>query len=76
MNKEPIKWSKYRVKVVVFCAIAEKDIKLAKLVLKEAFAFIKSKEAVELLSSVNTREELIKQIYGGNELDKERVDKD
>ena len=76
VNKEPIKWSKYRVKVVVFCAIAEKDIKLAKLVLKEAFAFIKSKEAVELLSSVNTREELIKQIYGGNELDKERVDKD
>ncbi len=76
VNKEPMKWSKYRVKVVVFCAIAEKDIKLAKLVLKEAFAFIKSKEIVELLSSADTREELMKQIFGGNELDKERIDKD
>ena len=71
-----MKWTKYRVKVIVFCAIAEEDLKFAKLILKEAFAFIQSKKVVEWLSSVNTREELIKQIYGGNELDKERVDKD
>lgn len=75
VNKEPMKWTKYRVKVIVFCAIAEEDLKFAKLVLKEAFAFIQSKKVVEWLSSVNTREELMEKIFGGNEFDKKRINK-
>ena len=69
VNSEPIKWTKYKAKVIVFLAIAEQDSKKMKLVLEKGFSFIKSKEIVDVLSSCTTREELLTQIYGGINFD-------
>lgn len=65
INKEPIKWSKYKVKLIVFFVLCEKDIKYSKKILEEAFSLIKSKEYIDEISSLNSKEDVITHIYGG-----------
>lgn len=69
VNDEPIKWTKYRVKVIVFFALSEKDMKNTKKVLENGFSMIKSKEIVDKLSAAKTKEQLIAYITGGIKVD-------
>lgn len=69
VNAEPVKWSKYRVKVIVFFALNSEDTSKTKIILEEAFSLIKTKEIVEKLSSMKKSEDIEKYIFGGNQFD-------
>lgn len=69
VNDEPIKWTKYKVKVIVFLALSEEDMKNTKKVLENGFSFIKSKEIIEKLTAAETREQLITYMTGGLTID-------
>lgn len=64
VSKKPIEWGNYSVKVIVFFVLAKDDVKNAKKLLNQAFNFIKNKETVEILSSINSKEELWQMIQG------------
>lgn len=69
INKEPVKWSKYRVKVIVFFALNSEDTAKTKVILEEAFSLIKTKEMIEKLSSMKNKKAVIKYIFGGSRFD-------
>lgn len=74
VNHESVRWSKYKVKVIVFFALAEEDIKKSKMVLERGFSLIKSREMVERLGRCGSKEEVVICIYGGDQGDQERID--
>lgn len=59
VNRKPVKWTKYKVKVIVFFVLAEEDMKMSKNILENGFSFIKSKETIEQISSLGSKDELI-----------------
>lgn len=69
INKEPVKWSKYRVKVIVFFALNSKDTAKTKVILEEAFSLIKTKEMIEKLSSMKDKQAVMEYLYGGSRFD-------
>ena len=56
-------------KVIVFLALSEEDMKNTKKVLENGFSFIKSKEIIDKLSAAETREQLITYMTGGLTID-------
>lgn len=75
VNDEPIKWTRYKVKVIVFFALSEKDMKQTKKILEKGFFMIKSKEIIEYLSSVSSKKELTNYLFGGINYDQKRFDR-
>ena len=67
--RRPVKWSKYRVKVIVFFALNSEDTAKTKVILEEAFSLIKTKEMIEKLSSMKNKKAVIKYIFGGSRFD-------
>lgn len=65
INKTPIRWGKYGVKVIIFFCLAKPDLKKAKLILEDIFSLIKSKEQIEKEIAVLTKKEIYELITGG-----------
>ncbi|MPM71234.1 hypothetical protein SDC9_118197 [bioreactor metagenome] len=67
VNIEPVKWTKYKVHVVIMFALSEKDMKNSKKILETAFSFIHSKDKVEELILAKNKKELEKIIFEGEQ---------
>lgn len=69
VNKTPVKWGKYNVKVIIFFCLHKNDLKKAKVILEDIFSLINTKERVETQIAVLSKDELIELIIGGKKFD-------
>lgn len=69
VNKVPIKWGKYHVKVIIFFCLSKVDIKKAKQILEDIFSLIETKQRVEKQIAVLSKDEVFTLITGGNDID-------
>lgn len=66
INKTPVKWGKYHVKVILFFVLAKKDLPQAKSLLEEIFKLIKSKHYIDTTLVLYQKQELLAILSGGN----------
>jgi len=59
VNKTPIKWTNYSVKLVIFLNIAQEDLKECKLILENVYWLIKLKSFNKLISQEITKENIM-----------------
>lgn len=73
VNKVPLKWGKYQVKVIIFFCLSKADIKKAKRILEDIFSLIETKQRVEKQIAVLSETQLYDLITGGEDVDREEI---
>lgn len=69
INKTPVKWGKYYVKVIIFFVLAKNDLSHAKSLLEEIFKLVKSKQFINTKLLALSEKELLILLSGGEEID-------
>lgn len=69
VNKTPVKWGKYSVRVVIFFTLAKKDLSHAKPILEDIFKCVKSKKFIDTCLVKLDKETLLELLSGGDTLD-------
>lgn len=66
VSRKAIRWTNYRVNVVVFLALSEKDIKRSRQIINAVSELVMNKSNVQKLAAADSLDEVVREIYKGS----------